>query len=298
VSKWFRLYAELVDDPKVQMLPPDLFKAWVNLLCIASRNDGFLPSLDQVSFTLRCNVSESGTLVERLLNAGLIDRVNGGAGGWRYAPHGWQKRQFKSDTSTERVKRFRAVARNAPDTDTDTEIDISSLRSDITRASAPQKSAAPVPVRKPEREPRRTPMDELKPVLGEPLARDVIDHRQRLRKPLTARAAELLARQFRSCADPKAAAETMISNGWQGFNPEWMERQNGRSGGASGRRDNADRQLAGLVAGLSGSVGIGADAGGGAGFSAGEVHADRRGTAGAPEPALDLDAGDYWPAAR
>jgi len=38
---WFRFYNDALDNPKVQLLPSDLFKTWVNLLCIASRF-GFL----------------------------------------------------------------------------------------------------------------------------------------------------------------------------------------------------------------------------------------------------------------
>jgi len=31
--RWFRFYAESVNDPKVQRLPAHLFKTWVNILC-------------------------------------------------------------------------------------------------------------------------------------------------------------------------------------------------------------------------------------------------------------------------
>jgi len=34
MSQWFRMYAEVLDDPKVQRLSGDEFKAWVNILCL------------------------------------------------------------------------------------------------------------------------------------------------------------------------------------------------------------------------------------------------------------------------
>jgi hypothetical protein len=66
-----------------------------------------------------------------LADAGLLDRLNGGAHGMHYGVHGWEKRQYKSDTSTDRVKRFRkrssnvdeTVIETAPETDTDTDTD-------------------------------------------------------------------------------------------------------------------------------------------------------------------------------
>jgi hypothetical protein len=127
MSRWFRMYDEILDDPKVQKLPAEDFRAWVNILCLASKNEGVLPSADDIAFALRRSPNDVVTLLERLLNATLIDKRNGGPNGYHYAPHGWDKRQFKSDTSTERVKRFRNRQRNAeetppePDTESDTE---------------------------------------------------------------------------------------------------------------------------------------------------------------------------------
>lgn len=123
MSRWFRFHAEALDDPKVQKLDGDTFKAWVNILCLASRNGGYLPSIEDTAFALRIDVNGVLAVVERLLNATLIDKVSGGPSGYRYAPHGWEERQYKSDTSTDRVKRFRKrskpVDETAPDTETE-----------------------------------------------------------------------------------------------------------------------------------------------------------------------------------
>lgn len=122
---WLRLYDEVLDDPKVQKLSGDDFKAWINLLCLARRHDGILPDLEAIAFALRMSVDGARTVLERLLNGTLIDRRSGGVDGAHYAPHGWDKRQYKSDGSTERVKRFRerskTVTETPPETETDTE---------------------------------------------------------------------------------------------------------------------------------------------------------------------------------
>ncbi|MGE0290380.1 MAG: hypothetical protein AB7I42_25035 [Bradyrhizobium sp.] len=68
-----------------------------------------------------------------------------------------------------------------------------------------------------------TPRDALAAILDTERAQAVVDHRQRIRKPLTAHAAKLLAGRFAKVPDPNAAADAMIANGWQGFEPEWLE---------------------------------------------------------------------------
>jgi hypothetical protein len=125
MSRWFRYYDEALDDPKVQKLDGDTFKGWVNLLCLASRHGGKLPAIADIAFALRTTEDGARTLVERLLNGGLIDKASGGADGYTYAPHSWAKRQYKSDTSNERVKRYRqrfkTVTETAPETEAETD---------------------------------------------------------------------------------------------------------------------------------------------------------------------------------
>lgn len=120
MSRWFRMYDELLDDPKVQRLSGDEFKAWVNLLCLASRNEGVLPSMDDIAFALRLDAKKARALIDRLVSATLLD-----VDGDHFAPHGWNARQYKSDVSTDRVKRFRERSKRADETapETDTETD-------------------------------------------------------------------------------------------------------------------------------------------------------------------------------
>jgi len=129
MARWFRFYEEALDDPKVQKLDGETFKGWVNLLALASRHGGKFPAMPDIAFSLRMTEDGARTLVERLLNGGLIDRASGGVDGYTYAPHAWDKRQYKSDTSSERVKRYRQRSKTAtetpPETDTETEYSVS-----------------------------------------------------------------------------------------------------------------------------------------------------------------------------
>lgn len=120
---WFRMYHEALDDPKVQFLSGNDFKAWVNMLMLAARNDGVLPGIAQIAFAFRSSASEAQKTMGRLYEAGLVDYS--GTLGAVAKPHGWDDRQYKSDVSTDRVKRFRerskTVSRNGPDTETEIE---------------------------------------------------------------------------------------------------------------------------------------------------------------------------------
>lgn len=117
---WLRLYDEVADDPKVQQLPPILFRAWVNCLCITKRYGGVLPEMKDVAFILHVTESRAHSIVNDLIKARLFEDSDG-----KIRPHNWCNRQFQSDVSTDRVKRFRNAHRNEnetpPDTDTEAE---------------------------------------------------------------------------------------------------------------------------------------------------------------------------------
>jgi hypothetical protein len=86
-------------------------------------------------------------MLASLMDAGLIeDHLDGG-----FTPHNWLKRQYKSDVSTERVKRFRNAhetfqkrretkSETPPDTDTDTD-------TDTTATAVVQKPPSPPPMK-------------------------------------------------------------------------------------------------------------------------------------------------------
>jgi hypothetical protein len=115
-NQWFRLYSEVLNDPKVQKLSGDLFKIWVNILCVACTNNGTLPSLEDVSFALRIPFHETKTAFQELEKFGLLVTVDE-----TFQIYNWGKRQYKSDASTDRVRRHRKQNRNVSETPPETE---------------------------------------------------------------------------------------------------------------------------------------------------------------------------------
>ncbi|MCA6114273.1 hypothetical protein J6524_04930 [Bradyrhizobium sp. WSM 1738] len=101
-NPWFRMYRDVINDPKVMKLPEATRWHWVACLCVASGNDGVLPAAQDLAFALRMNEQRAAALVVELHRAGLLDKVEGG-----FAPHNWAGRQYKSDSSTKRVQKHR-----------------------------------------------------------------------------------------------------------------------------------------------------------------------------------------------
>ena len=105
---WFRFYSDALNDPKVQKLPPPLFKHWVNLLCVASKHEGLIPKPSDLAFEMRLKDAVVESMIRQLESVGLLDRA-----AETLRPHNWNARQYKSDVSTERVRKHReTVSRN------------------------------------------------------------------------------------------------------------------------------------------------------------------------------------------
>jgi hypothetical protein len=103
MSRWFRLYDDAINDPKILRLPENARWQWVATLCIASKNDGALPQLSDVALLLRMPLKKAANVLARLRAAELLDETEAGL-----RPHNWDGRQYKSDNSTERVRKHRA----------------------------------------------------------------------------------------------------------------------------------------------------------------------------------------------
>lgn len=111
--KWFRFYHDAIDDPKVQRLPGDLFKFWVNMLCLASRSsERGVVKLDptEIAFALRVPDETAEQMIAELVRRDLLDECTDGL-----EIHNWSSRQFKSDDVTARVREHRNSAGNDAD---------------------------------------------------------------------------------------------------------------------------------------------------------------------------------------
>jgi hypothetical protein len=102
MALWFRFYQSALEDPRIQRLSGDVFKVWVNLMCLTSKNGGVLPPIEDIAFSLRLTEQDADLAIRQLLNAHLLERK----GDW-LAPTDWNDRQFLDKTNAQRQRAFR-----------------------------------------------------------------------------------------------------------------------------------------------------------------------------------------------
>lgn len=103
MTLWFRFYGNAINDPKILKLPEATRWRWVAVLSAASQCDGAIPAADDLALMLRINMQQTLELLITLERAKLLDKTETG-----FRPHKWEQYQYKSDVSTDRVKKHRA----------------------------------------------------------------------------------------------------------------------------------------------------------------------------------------------
>jgi len=97
-NQWFRLYSEFAHDPKVQMLSEINQRRLIMLFCIRCNGNVTLQD-EQVAFQLRISMDEWLSSKAIFIDKNFINNDN--------EVLNWDKRQFVSDSSAERVAKHR-----------------------------------------------------------------------------------------------------------------------------------------------------------------------------------------------
>ena len=105
-NPWFRLYSEFADDPKVQMLPEAMQRRLVMLFCARCKCDGPVTFREtELAFQWRVTMDELSETRTLFIEQGFIDEQ------WNLL--NWNKRQFLSDSSTDRTRQYRERKRTS-----------------------------------------------------------------------------------------------------------------------------------------------------------------------------------------
>lgn len=127
--QWFRLYHRVIDDEKIRLLAFEDRWHFIAVCCLKA--DGLLDEPNtalrerKIAVKMGVQARELDEIRRRLFEVGLIDE--------NMVPTAWNDLQYQSDTSTERVRKYREktktkqakrsgnVSVTGQDTDTDTE---------------------------------------------------------------------------------------------------------------------------------------------------------------------------------
>lgn len=193
---WFRMYAEFAVDPDIQSLAFEDQRHFVVILCLKCNGtlDKDYPTADRRYAVIRRTLGLDSVAIDeckrRLMEAGLINH--------HWQPLGWDTRQYVSDSSTERVQRFRERQRNVSVTPPDTEAETDNRN----------------------REEKERAQSALVVGLDSQAWARFEDYRRQIRKPI--KPASLRATQRKLAgfgADQAAVVEESIAQGWTGLFP-------------------------------------------------------------------------------
>lgn len=90
---------------KIQNLTAEMFRVWVNFMCACCNTAGYLPPPSDLAFLLRVTEKKAIEQRTRLVELKLVDQDP------QFKMHDWDRWQFRSDSSTERVKKFRSSSK-------------------------------------------------------------------------------------------------------------------------------------------------------------------------------------------
>lgn len=142
---WFRMYHRMVDDEKLRLLAFEDRWHFVALCCLKA--DGLLDEADtdlrsrKIAVKLGVQVRELEEIARRLREVELIDET--------LSPVAWEDLQYRSDNSSERVRKFREKQRGngvkrsgnvtvtAQDTETDTDTEKKEPKGSSASGDAP-----------------------------------------------------------------------------------------------------------------------------------------------------------------
>lgn len=198
-NPWFRLYAEIANDPKVQSMSEALQRRLVMLLCLRCSEVLATLSDEDLAFQLRISMDELAETKATFIRKGFIEES------WN--PRNWDKRQRVSDLSAGRTRDYRARMRDGPVTSHVTACDAADTDTDTDTQKKKQKKGSALPF-------------ELPPWLPADVWADWHQYRNS-RKGWTAKARELslgtLEKLHAEGFCPGEVVNQSIERGWSGL---------------------------------------------------------------------------------
>lgn len=204
-NPWFRMYTEFANDPKVQIMPEHMQRRLLMLFCSKCANVTVASRERETAFHWRISDIELSETKTLFIEQGFIDED------WNVM--NWDRRQFISDSSSERTKRYRERARTSQERHSS---------GDVTKCDAidtEQNRTEQKKIRKVATAPEKPQLPEWLP---EDLWVSFVESRKAAKKPFTTLHAQELAIKslikYREAGyDTTAIIEKSVERGWMGF---------------------------------------------------------------------------------
>jgi DnaD/phage-associated family protein len=105
---WMKLYIEILDDPKMAVLPDRLWRRTIELFLVAKKlhSDGRLPETRQIAWLLRMNTDDLDADMSQIVTTGIIVRDGSG---W-FIPKFAARQSAVGDAERQQQKRKRMQA--------------------------------------------------------------------------------------------------------------------------------------------------------------------------------------------
>ena len=205
---------------------------YITLIAMIYERAGPIDGRDNAKLARLCGTSASALkgILDRLISDGKLTEKDG------FLSNRRAELEIKNVMSKSEVAREKSKARWTKSADISTHDECNGIApAMLTSNQYPvtskkeQKPSVLERAEKPAPKPRKPSSDDkvfdiLTNALSDANARAIIEHRRAKGAKLTERAAELLVKEFFKVHSPDDAAETMIAQGWQGFNVEWYRR--------------------------------------------------------------------------
>lgn len=200
--RWFRMWTDILDDPKLLLLAPD--DRWYFVAMCALKRRGLLDEGDdsvtrdrKISLSLRLDHRERDEMKRRLMEVKLIDED------WQ--PHGWKNRQFSSDSSVERTRKWRLKKKR---------------HGDVTKTSQQRHGDCPETEQIQRQNNPPTPQGGCADGLDPRAWERWIQYRREIRKPFKPASIPAAQRKLAGFgSDQAAVVEQSIAQGWTGLFP-------------------------------------------------------------------------------
>lgn len=203
-NPWFRLYSEFAHDPKIQMLPEAMQRRYVMLMCLRCSETLETLHETEIAFQLRLSEAELIETKQLFVSKNFIDKQ------WNLL--NWDKRQFVSDSSTMRVRKYRdkkkqpsnndETLQKRPSNAIDTDTDKKQIQNKATVVATPEGVSDSV-------------WQEFKSL------------RKAKKAPITQRAIDALTNEANKAGwTLEKALEECIVRGWQAFKADWVVKPN------------------------------------------------------------------------